>query len=200
MNALFYLLVDLAQRNLPPANANYFGFRSIANKNILPVLTVSLPSSHSEPMIKHWGAWMRIFKTFTLTGARARARTNTHTHARAHVYAIHTHSHTHTHARTHTHTRAAATQSVHLCIEHWKHLYCPKRIFVFQIARTIALLAVVQSHANSMEIFTIAEDGALWHSSLFLFTQPLLGCYQWRNCQKCDVTSINVIISTQDWH
>jgi hypothetical protein len=36
----------------------------------------------------------------------------------------------------------------------------------------------LQSHANSMEIFTMVDAGALWHFSLFMFTQPLLGCYQ----------------------
>jgi hypothetical protein len=58
--------------------------------------------------------------------------------------------------------------------------------------------SVLQSHANSMEIFMIADDGSLWHLSLFVFTQPLLGCYQWRNCQKRDVTALSVMRSKQD--
>jgi hypothetical protein len=49
-------------------------------------------------------------------------------------------------------------------------------------AVTSVLNDQLQSHANSMEIFMIAEVGALWHSNLFMFAQPLLGCYQWRNC------------------
>jgi hypothetical protein len=45
-------------------------------------------------------------------------------------------------------------------------------------AAEVIVVNVVQSHANSMEIFMIADDGAHWHLSLFMFTQPLLGCYQ----------------------
>jgi hypothetical protein len=44
----------------------------------------------------------------------------------------------------------------------------------------------------------MVEAGACLHLNLFMFTQPLLGCYQWRNYWKRDVTALNVIGSTQD--
>jgi hypothetical protein len=69
---------------------------------------------------------------------------------------------------------------LHQCLAHHCSKTQPKLSSYLQWSFSECLDSCIclQSHANSMEIFMVVDAGALWHSSLFMFTQPLLGYYQ----------------------